>query len=146
LRVLLGGHASEPERGLAVSLDFARLALIVGAGFAGGFVAPLLGIGGGLIVVPALYLGVPGLGYLGARACSTAMSAATAAQLTWSNVRMGKVERSAVVPFSAVAVIAAGVGIALVHQPGWSHAARILMGVLMLAICVKYAWRAARGT
>lgn len=146
VRVLWGGP---PPQSGAFDVDAAledpqRQFGVIAAGFVGGFVAPLLGIGGGLIVVPALYLGLPGLGYLAARACSTAMSAALAAQLTWLNLRDGRVHRASVMPFALVAVAGAIVGIALVHQPGFAEAARVLLGVLLCAIGVKYAVTAKR--
>lgn len=117
---------------------------LVAAGFGGGFVAPILGIGGGLIVVPALFLGIPGTSYLTARACSTAMSVVASAQLTWLNLRAGRVHRPSMLPFAAVTICGGWIGTSLVHLPGWSHGARIMLGVLMLALSAKYTWRAAR--
>lgn len=145
VRVLSSSAGVDPDPAAGgVSLDAARGLWMVVAGFGGGFVAPLLGVGGGLVVVPALYLGLPSMGYLAARACSTAMSVATASQLTWMNLRAGRVHRPSVLPFALVAMLAAWLGIALVHQPAWSQAARILMGVLMLVVAAKFAWRAWR--
>ena len=95
--------------------------------------------------MPALFLGVGGMSYLGARACSTAMSVANSAQLTWLNLRGGRVHRPVLAPFSGVAAIGAVIGIALVHRPAWSHAARVMMGVMMLAIAAKFAWQGWRG-
>ncbi len=142
IRILLSSQGSGAEAvGASLALNFASVLWIIAAGFAGGFVAPLLGVGGGLIVVPALYLGVSGMSYLAARACSTAMSVANSAQLTWMNLRGDRVHRASVLPFAVVAVFGAALGIALVHQPAWSHAARILMGVLMLVVAAKFAWR-----
>ncbi len=142
VRVLMSSQGSGLEAASAiVTLDVASALWIIAAGFAGGFVAPLLGVGGGLIVVPALFLGVSGMSYLAARACSTAMSVANSAQLTWLNLRGDRVHRPSVLPFAVVAVLGAVLGIALVHQPAWSHAARLLMGVMMLAISAKFAWR-----
>ena len=125
---------------LALHLDSKHALGIVAIGFAGGFVAPLLGVGGGLIVVPALFLGVPGMTYLAARASSTAMSVANSAQLNWMNLRAGKVHRASAVPFSIVAGCGAVAGILLVHRPGWSDAARSMMGVMLLAVGAKFAW------
>jgi len=120
--------------------ELARSLAIAAIGFAGGFVAPLLGVGGGLIVVPALFLGVPSMTYLAARACSTAMSAVNSAQLTWLNLRENRVQRALVAPFAGVAALGAAIGILLVHRPGWAEAARLLMGGLLLAIGAKFAW------
>ena len=143
LRVLLSDGA--PPEGTAgrPPLDLLLSTLVLAAGVGGGVVAPLLGLGGGLIVVPALYLGVPGFSYLGARASSTAMAAVNSAQLTWMNLRAGRTERTVLAPFAVIATFAAVTGILLVHLPGWAEAARVLMGVLMLAVSLQYARRAA---
>jgi uncharacterized membrane protein YfcA len=58
-------------------------AAIAGVGLLAGLVAPLLGIGGGLVAVPGLFLGVPSIGYASARACSTAMSVFNGWQSVW---------------------------------------------------------------
>ncbi|MBK8179766.1 MAG: sulfite exporter TauE/SafE family protein [Planctomycetes bacterium] len=143
-RVLWAEDAPAAPAALGISLDLGLGALVLAAGFAGGFVAPLLGIGGGLIVVPAIYLGVPGAGYLCARASSTAMAAVNSAQLTWSNVRAGRTHRAVILPFALVAVLGAVTGIFLVHRPGWAEGARLSMGGLMLVIGLQYVRRAFR--
>ncbi len=141
IRVLTSSSASAGAAGLAeVHLDSIHTIGIIVSGFAGGFVAPLLGVGGGLIVVPALFLGLPGMTYLGARACSTAMSVANSAQLNWMNLREGRVDRATATPFSIVAAFGAVAGILLVHRPGWSDAARFLMGVMLVAVGARFAW------
>jgi uncharacterized membrane protein YfcA len=125
-------------------LTYVQDAWIAVIGFAGGFVAPLLGVGGGLVVVPALFLSAPGIQYLEARACSTAMSVVNAAQLTWMNVSAGTVHRSSALWFSAAAVIGASLGVVAVHLPGWADGARYLLGVTLLVIACRFAldlWR-----
>lgn len=144
VRVLTGSSAAHAGSIVPLSIDGVHAAGIVAIGFAGGFVAPLLGVGGGLIVVPALFLGVPGMSYLGARACSTAMSAVNSAQLTLLNLRENRVHRASILPFALVAAVGAVAGIVLVHRPGWPEAARTLLGVMLVAVGAKFAWRGLR--
>jgi len=145
VRLLTGSSAAHADTLVPLSLDGVHAAGIVAIGFAGGFVAPLLGVGGGLIVVPALFLGVPGMSYLGARACSTAMSVVNSAQLTLLNLREKRVHRASILPFALVAAVGAVAGILLVHRPGWPEAARILLGLVQIFAGAKFAWRGLRG-
>jgi uncharacterized membrane protein YfcA len=144
VRILLGDAPAPAADGVALQLDFAHSLGVTALGFGGGFVAPLLGVGGGLIVVPGLVLGLPGFGYLGARACSTAMSAITAAQLTWTNLRAGRLRRDLLFSFCAVAAAGAVLGILLVHRPGFAEAARRMLGALLVVFGLKFTWRALR--
>ncbi|HTF89476.1 MAG TPA: sulfite exporter TauE/SafE family protein [Planctomycetota bacterium] len=140
VRVLTSAPGRADFAGISeLPLDAVHVFGVLSIGFAGGFVAPLLGVGGGLIVVPALYLGLPGMTYLGARACSTAMSDVNSAQLTWMNLRDGAVHRPSLAPFAIVAALGAIAGIFLVHRPGWPEAARILLGVVLIAVSIKFA-------
>src|SRR5205085_12425805 len=71
-------------------------ALVVAAiGFVAGIVAPLLGIGGGLVAVPGLLYLAPDLGFLVARAASVAMSTVTAWQSVWLYRRDGEIKSAA---------------------------------------------------
>ena len=142
IRLLLSGEPVSPVRISLSSLDPVHALIVIALGFIGGFVAPILGVGGGLFVVPGLVL--QGLGYLSARACSTAMAAVNSAQLTWMNLRAGSVQRSVLLPFSAVAVLGAVIGISLVHRPGWAASARLMLGALLLFSGAKFGWSALR--
>jgi uncharacterized protein len=143
LRVLFGGGPREAVSPSTLSSVLALFATGV-IGVVGGFISPLLGIGGGLIVVPALYLGL-GTSYLTARACSTAMSVVNAGQLTWVNVREGNLNARAASWFGAGAFVGAVAGVVLVHQQGWAEAARVLLGVMLIGIAARFAWDLRRG-
>jgi uncharacterized membrane protein YfcA len=125
---------------LALELSLGEMALIVGFGFLGGFVAPIFGIGGGLIVVPALYLGLADVDYLTARACSTAMSTVTSAQLAWMYWREGKIDRSAATSLGIVGLLAGVAGVIAVHRSGWDEIARILLAVTLVGIAGRFGW------
>lgn len=126
-------------RGILVhELTTGELALVVLFGFLGGFVAPIFGIGGGLVVVPALYLGLDHVDYLTARACSTAMSTVTSAQLAWMYWREGKLDRDAARSLGLVAVLAGVAGVFAVHREGWDEVARYLLAITLFVIAVRF--------
>ncbi len=135
--------ASDPSTNAAVHTTFASYfvdELVILFGFLGGFVAPLFGIGGGLIVVPALYLGLHDVSYLTARASSTAMSTITSAQLAWMYLREGKLDRTSMTWMGAVALCGGVLGVAAVHQPGWDEVARLAMAITLVGIALRFAW------
>jgi uncharacterized membrane protein YfcA len=122
------------------ALDAARSAWVVAIGFGGGFLAPLLGVGGGILVIPALFLTVPAMGYLEARACSMAMSLVNAAQSIALHWRGGTVNLRAAVPLTAIAVAGAVLGTWAVHLPGWAEVARIAMTFVLAFVAARFAW------
>ena len=73
LRLVTGGGGAPVLDGVpAEGIDWLAAALTAGVGLIGGFCAPVLGVGGGLILVPGLFLLVPEQGFDGARATSLA--------------------------------------------------------------------------
>lgn len=128
--------AQEPD------LDAWSLALGVLAGFLGGFLSPLLGIGGGLVVVPTLYFGLPTLGFGGARAASLAVAVVSSARGLWLHARAGRVAWSAGLPLAAGALLGATAGVHLIHQPGWLDVGRALLALCLWFMAIKF-WRAA---
>ena len=117
--------------------DFAVVAVI---GFCAGIVAPLLGIGGGLVAVPALLYLVPGLGFLTARACSMAMSTVTAWQSVWLYRRDGEIHSRASLWLAGGAVIGAAIGIQLVHVEIVARSARVLVAFALVFAAARFAW------
>ncbi len=129
----------DAARELAVlELGVGDWAWIAAIGFVSGVLAPLLGIGGGLVAVPGLLFLVPGLGYLGARAASLAMSTATA----WTSValyrRDGTLEGSRAVPLALGAALGAALGIQLVHVPGVVAVAHGMVSLAMYAAAARF--------
>ena len=107
-------------------------------GFAAGFLAPLLGIGGGLVAVPALFLGVPSLGYLGARACGMAMGACASSRSLWLYAREGVVDKQRAIALACGALIGASIGVQFVHFEGAVVIAKKLMGVTLWLVAVRF--------
>ena len=107
-------------------------------GFAAGFLAPLLGIGGGLVAVPALFLGVPSLGYLGARACGMAMGACASSRALWLYAREGVVDKRRATALACGALIGASIGVQFVHFEGAVVIAKKLMGITLWIVSVRF--------
>jgi uncharacterized membrane protein YfcA len=135
--------ASPATKGVAatvVELSPGAYASIAAVGLVAGIVAPLLGIGGGLVAVPGLFLGVPSIGYATARACSTAMSVFNGWQSVWL-YRKEKLSRPATAIWLAGGALAGGVaGDALVHVEGVVPFAQRLLGATLCLAAARFAW------
>jgi len=110
-----------------------------GVGFFGGFVAPLLGIGGGLVAVPGLMMFVPALGHLGARACSMAMATITSTRSMFLYFRAGQLDLGRSASFAIGAAIGAFLGVQLVHIPGVSAWAEKMLAATLLVVAFRFA-------
>jgi len=120
-------------------LSRAEFLLVPLIGFTGGFLAPLLGIGGGLVVVPCLFLGFPTIGYVEARASSLAMAMVASGWSVRNYLRTGELELRSVLPMMAATVLGAVLGVSAVHLPGWGEIARTSLGVVLLVVAVRFA-------
>ncbi len=109
-------------------------------GFVAGIVAPLFGIGGGLVSVPGLLAWTSGLGFLAARACSMAMSVFTSWQSVWMYRRSGQYgpETSLWLPIGAAA--GAVVGIQLVHIEAVTRSARGFVAFALVFAAARFLW------
>lgn len=140
-RVLaVGGGASDELGPDARQLEPLYVVLVALIGFVGGFIAPILGVGGGLFVVPALYLSFPAISILEARACSVAMTILTSGQSAWLHARAGSVDSTPLKWLGPATVVGSALGVVAVHQPGWAAVARIGLGVILLAVAARFAW------
>ena len=121
-----------------MTVDLAAAAV----GLAGGVLAGLFGVGGGLIFVPTLALAL-GLSQVDAEATSLLAILPTVVAGTWGQHRYGNVRwRSALVMgCAAIAGVEAGVHLA---ESLPEHVLRRLFGVLLLGVAAQLAWRARR--
>ncbi len=113
----------------------------VAIGAVGGFVAPLLGIGGGLVFVPALFFAAPALGFSGARAVSLAAGIVASAQSLYLYWRAREVEWVQAKPLAIGALAGAVVGVETVHLPGVVDAARVMLGLLLCFVALRFGFR-----
>lgn len=136
--------STSPERLALAAGEFAWDPWLAGTvaltGFVAGFVAPLLGIGGGLIAVPALLFGLPSIGYLGARACSTAMSACNGWQSVWLYREKGEIAGATAAWASAGALAGSWLGVWLAHVPGITRVAESIVAATLVIVAARFAW------
>lgn len=113
-----------PDRDARVHVDLVNGALIVLVGVGAGVLAGLLGIGGGIVVVPALVL-LFGASDVMAKGTSLLMIIATGIAGTVANVRRGNVDLRAagVIGLAAALLTPAGVWIAHALDPFWANVA-----------------------
>lgn len=135
---------SSPEQ-LALSadarhLDLLHVVFVLLIGFGGGFIAPILGVGGGLLVVPALYLSFPSITILEARACSVAMTILTSGQSAYLHWRSGAVDSRGLTWLAPATAVASVIGVFMVHRNGWAEFARVGLGCVLVVVAVRFAW------
>jgi uncharacterized membrane protein YfcA len=118
--------------------------LVVVIGLAGGVLAGLFGVGGGIVFVPTLALAL-GLTQLHAEASSLLAILPTAVVGSWRQYRYGNVHLrvAALVGLAAIGGVQLGV---LVAESLPEAILRRLFGILLLATAGHIAWRARRGS
>lgn len=142
---IFGLSAFVDAGGSGVELTPASAAIVLCVGFGGGFIAPLLGVGGGLLVIPALFLSLPTISYLEARACSMAMTIFVSAQSVQAYWRRGEIELGRVGGLVLATVVGALGGVWAVHRDGWVEGARTAMGLVLVAVALRFANDVLRG-
>jgi len=116
-------------------------------GVAGGFFVPLLGVGGGMIMVPGLFLSLGQLGFSGARACALAAGMVAAVRSLWLHGRAGNVDFGEGWLLALGALIGAYGGVVAAHDTLFRHYGRIVLAAVMLFQAARFAlelWRARR--
>jgi len=121
-----------PEGRWLLFPGFAGIAAEVATGFVVGWLAGLLGVGGGVILVPILTL-LFGIPQHAAQGISLFMIVPTAIVGAWTQMRMGAVEKPIVLPVALASVVAAIGAAALAHQLP-AETLRRLFGLLLLGI------------
>ena len=134
--------ATEPPVGRPVDWGVATAVGLVAVGLAMGVSAGLFGIGGGVIVVPALVLLI-GADSLVARGTSLLVMVPTSLAGTFANARAGmlRLQDGAVVGVAAAAASLPGVALAFWVPARLGNA---LFAVLVLVTAAQLSWRAFR--
>ncbi|WP_222122016.1 sulfite exporter TauE/SafE family protein [Curtobacterium pusillum] len=128
-----------PSRGSSIEIDLPNAALLVGIGLIGGVLSGLVGVGGGVVVVPGLEV-VLGVGDLVAKGTSLAMMIPTAVSGTVSNLRRGNADLGAGLTIGITASVLAPVGalIAAVLAP---TTATVLFICFLVIVAGLVIWR-----
>lgn len=131
-----------PDRGAVFELTWGLGALLVLLGLLTGVLAGLVGVGGGIIVVPALTVFF-GISDLVAKGTSLLMILPTSASGTVSNLRRRNVDLAAAAVIGGVAALTsfAGVAVARLTPP---HLASILFGAFVVLLIARMVWHAIR--
>ncbi|MGZ0712921.1 sulfite exporter TauE/SafE family protein (plasmid) [Coraliomargarita sp. W4R53] len=131
-----------PSRDAILVLDWSNGVGLAVVGFITGVMSGLLGVGGGIIVVPALIL-LFGTSDLIAKGTSLLMMIPTAISGTIGNIRRGNVDLvvAAIVGVAACTTTAVGAWIATLLDP---FAANILFALFLVFISTQMAVRAIR--
>ncbi len=144
-RLIFAAGGADAQQQAAFVTDPAQLLTALGVGLVAGVVVPLLGVGGGLVVVPALLFLIPEIGYLGARAASLAMAVVTSSRAIWLKARTGLVHSGLALPFACGALAGAVLGVQIVHLEGAARAGQVVLGGVLCISGVRFgrdAWRA----
>ncbi|MEQ1894925.1 MAG: sulfite exporter TauE/SafE family protein [Planctomycetota bacterium] len=118
----------------------ATAAVAFAIGLVGGSLTPLLGIAGGVIMVPALFLALGHLGFGGARAAALAAGAVSALRSLWLHARAGNISYALGLPLAGGALFGAFFGVQAAHVPALAFGGRLLLGGILLAQSVRF-WR-----
>ena len=136
LRMLLQDGQAAAQLGYMPSAMEHVLAALLGLG--AGFVVPVLGIGGGMLMVPGMLLLVPALGYLGARGTSLAVASFTATRSAFLYWRSGRLDVEAGRWIAAGALLGAFIGVQLVHLRPVAAVGQILLAVILLVSGLRF--------
>jgi hypothetical protein len=115
------------------ALGIAALAI----GMAGGFLTPLLGIAGGVLIVPAVFL-LLGQPFGVARASALAAGAVAALRSLWLHGRAGNVSYALGAPLAAGALLGALGGVVAAHHPTLAQGGRILLAGVLLVQAARF--------
>ncbi|MBX3117191.1 MAG: sulfite exporter TauE/SafE family protein, partial [Cryobacterium sp.] len=120
-----------PDRSAELSYSVLAIVALIGLGFVTGVISGLLGVGGGVFIVPALML-IFGLGDLVAKGTSLLMIIPTAITGTLANFRRGHTDLKASALIGVVSIPASIGGAAL----AWAVPAAL--GSILFAILLVY--------
>jgi hypothetical protein len=120
---------------LTVSVALALVAL----GLATGILAGLLGVGGGIVMVPAMIL-LFGIAPVVAKGTSAAVIIPTALMGTWRNRRNGNTDLPAAAIVGVAGIVTAALGATLAEVMS-DTLSNVLFATLLLAVAARLLWQ-----
>ncbi len=129
---------SVPDLPFEGSLGASALALAFASGLGGGILAPLLGIGGGLVIVPGLLLFVPQLGFGTVRAASMATAIVSSARSAWLHHADRNVRFREGAWLGLGAALGAVAGVFIAHVEGFEQVGRPLLASILWFVAVRF--------
>lgn len=139
LRMLLAMSVQADPGDFLGDYSTARAAGVAVIGILAGMLSPLLGIGGGMVVVPGLLLSMPEIGGNGARAASLAVACVTSARSIHLYAKERSVDLSIALWFAGGGLIGATLGVRFAHLPGVSAVAQRVLGAILLITALRFA-------
>ena len=116
----------------------ARYALCALVGFLGGGVAPLFGIGGGLVVTPGVFLIAPELGFITARATALGNAIVASSRSLRLHAREKRVHWDEAAWLAPGAAVGAVLGTSLVHADGVVPYAKGILAATLLFTAARF--------
>lgn len=140
VRILDQSGGFEPPPAEDLHLGVRGAFTVAGIGLGAGVVVPLLGVGGGLVVVPALLAGLPEIGLLGARATSLAAAVVSSSRSLWLYHKDEMVDWRTGLWFGVGAAVGGAFGVFLVHREGGASTGKVLLGTVLVFAAVRFGW------
>ncbi len=137
-RILAGSGGFVATLPAAQELGIRGSLTVFGIGLGAGVIVPMLGVGGGLVIVPALLIGLPQVGLLGARATSLAAAVVSSSRSLWLYQRDGMVDWRTGGWFGSGAAAGAVAGVFIVHREGGASIGKVLLGVVLLFAALRF--------
>ncbi len=138
LRILFSSGGFSPAPGTFAS-DHVTSLLSLAVGFGGGFVAPILGVGGGLMMVPGLFLCIDGLPFTAARATSLAGGTVASLRSLFLHSRAGNIVYGPGIVLGLGALVGATSGVFFTRSDGFVQAGRVFLGALLIFQALRFA-------
>jgi uncharacterized membrane protein YfcA len=120
------------------ALDVTSALVLVGVGLAAGILAGLLGVGGGIIVVPAMIL-LLGIDPTVAKGTSAAMIIPTALMGTWRNRRSANADLHVAWVIGLAGIVTAALGAILADRLD-DDLSNFLFAILLLLVAIRLTW------
>lgn len=139
MRMLLAMSVQAEPSDIHGADSLLRAAGVAGLGVLAGTLSPLLGIGGGMIVVPGLLLFLPEIGGNGARAASLAAACVTSSRSIHLYAKERSVDPDIALWFGLGGLTGAALGVQIAHIPGVSAMGQRLLGVILVVTAVRFA-------